>query len=170
MPDAPLASCEEVAPFRERVSAAHPVRIRNSTGPCCMQCTRGGEAGSGPCTQAPLRSSKRSWRCDRRDHSWPFCDPTKRSNPPMFTTVLAPNDSKPYPRRRRLHHVCWGLPPSPYPPAPPHTPLPPAPDFLIDCWGGGAPLHHPTASGTTQQPQWDAGIDMLPPGAADQKQ
>ena len=31
------------------------------------------------------------------------------------------------------------------------------------CKSAWCPLHHPTASGTTQQPQWDAGSDMLPP-------
>ena len=31
------------------------------------------------------------------------------------------------------------------------------------CKSARCPWHHPTASGTTRQPQWDAGSDMLPP-------
>ena len=31
------------------------------------------------------------------------------------------------------------------------------------CKSAQCPWHHPTASGTTRQPQWDAGSDMLPP-------
>ena len=35
--------------------------------------------------------------------------------------------------------------------------------FGDKCKTARCPWHHPTASGTTRQPQWDAGSDMLPP-------
>ena len=35
--------------------------------------------------------------------------------------------------------------------------------FADMCKSARCPWYHPTASGTTQQPQWEAGSDMLPP-------
>ena len=37
------------------------------------------------------------------------------------------------------------------------------------CKSARCPWYHPTESGTTQQPQWEARSDMLPPGTAHQQ-